>query len=268
MQDGKARALQAAMIDDEFYVHQIHLQKLMKKLAKNKNMSPKEKKAARIMEIAQSEAHELSRMLLKRIASPQIQDMVHERRQDFEASFRCWGLLRFNNVKRDDAFWKREIERRVDVFVDQGSTPLQKKDFDFRVRRFLTEFCMRSNVIRVSEALAMVSKSISGKKRDDVQTWPAYVVTLLRKFDPEVNAFIASRESQNPRLSKQEAEDVKDDEADPEEEEDELDSGSDSDDGEDAGSLSDTLDTYNQAPAQSPEPDQPLSEEASGFAFQ
>ena len=38
MQDGKARALQAAMIDDEFYVHQIHLQK---KTSKSKNLSPK-----------------------------------------------------------------------------------------------------------------------------------------------------------------------------------------------------------------------------------
>lgn len=259
MQDGKARALQAAMIDDEFYVHQIHLQK---KSSKSKNLSPKEKRQARILEIAEQETHEVSKYFLRQIGSAAIQDMVHERRQDFESFFRCWGLLRFNNVKRDDAFWKKEIERRVDIFVEQESTPLQKKDFDFRVRRFLTEFCMRRNVIRVSEALAMVSKSISGKKREDIQTWPAYVATLLRKFDPEVNAFITSRESQ--KNSKADADDtIKDEDAELEEE----DSGSDS---EDVGSLSDTLDMYSPPPAQPEKLEEaiPEAEEASGFAFQ
>eukprot|EP00439_Symbiodinium_sp_Y106_P020359 s4217_g2.t1 len=268
MQDGKARALQAAMIDDEFYVHQIHLQK---KTSKSKNLSPKEKRQARILEIAEQETeetHEVSKYFLRQIGSATIQDMVHERswlwgaqgyEQDFESHFRCWGLLRFNNVKRDDVFWKREIERRVDIFVEQASTPLQKKDFDFRVRRFLTE----RNVIRVSEALAMVSKSISGKKREDIQTWPAYVATLLRKFDPEVNAFITSRESQ--KNSKADADDtIKDEDAEPEEE----DSGSDS---EDVGSLSDTLDMYSPPPAQPEQLEEAIpeaDEEASGFAFQ
>lgn len=36
-----------------------------------------------------------------------------------------------------------------------------RKDMDFRCKRFLMEFCMRYNVIRVSEALAMVEKMLS-----------------------------------------------------------------------------------------------------------
>ncbi|CAE8680180.1 unnamed protein product, partial [Polarella glacialis] len=74
------------------------------------------------------------------------------------------------------------------------TTPLQKRDFDFRVRRFLNEFCMHSTVARVSEALALVGKYTTGKSRDDVRSWPAYLATLLRKFDPEIYTSLADRD--------------------------------------------------------------------------
>lgn len=31
-------------------------------------------------------------------------------------------------------------------------------------------------------------RSTSGKRREEVRSWPAYVATLLRRFDPEMTA--------------------------------------------------------------------------------
>jgi len=53
---------------------------------------------------------------------------------------------------------------------------------------------MHSTVARVSEALAMVNKYTTGKNRDDVRSWPAYLATLLRKFDPDVYASLTTRD--------------------------------------------------------------------------
>lgn len=78
--------------------------------------------------------------------------------------------------------------------MEKNTTPLQKKDFDFRVKRFLHEFCVHSTVARVSEALAMVESSTAGKSRDDVRSWPAYLATLLRRFDPKLYEILADRD--------------------------------------------------------------------------
>lgn len=73
----------------------------------------------------------------------------------------------------------------ADFLVDQEG-PLRATDFDFSARRFLSELRKRDNeneTTRFKEALDMVLKYTSSKDRSDVRKWPAYVFTLLSKFD-------------------------------------------------------------------------------------
>lgn len=188
MQDGKPRAMQAAMIDDDGKILDVHVTP-----APEKDV-PKEKKKGFVATIIDEEQDEMSKKFMMYLQSPPVQEVAKEKRPECEAWLRCVGLRRHNTGRRDDNIWKKEIERRIDYFLDQKSTPLQKRDFDFRVRRFLNEFCMHSTVARVSEALAMVNKYTTGKNRDDVRSWPAYLATLLRKFDPDVYASLTTRD--------------------------------------------------------------------------
>eukprot|EP00434_Breviolum_minutum_P003573 symbB.v1.2.003143.t1/scaffold177.1/size287523/8 len=194
-QDGRARAMNAAMIDDEFNVDSRHL----KRPKKAKPLDAiKEKKLARLREDAEKEEHPLSKSFLQFLCTPEVQTSIQDKRQEGEAWFRTVGLLKLGPGRRDDALWRKEVDRRIDIFMEKTGAPMTKKDMDFRCKRFLMEFCMRYNVIRVSEALAMVEKMLSlnlkgfqsrstaGKRRDEVRSWPAYVATLLRRFDPTV----------------------------------------------------------------------------------
>jgi len=182
-QDGRARAMNAAMIDDEFNVDSRHL----KRPKKAKPLDAiKEKKLARLREDAEKEEHPLSKSFLQFLCTPEVQTSIQDKRQEGEAWFRTVGLLKLGPGRRDDALWRKEVDRRIDIFMEKTGAPMTKKDMDFRCKRFLMEFCMRYNVIRVSEALAMVEKSTAGKRRDEVRSWPAYVATLLRRFDPTV----------------------------------------------------------------------------------
>lgn len=119
--------------------------------------------------------------------------MAREKRAESEPWLRCLGL-RARWGRRDDAVWKQEIDRRIDVLVEKKTTPLEKKDFDFRVRRFLHEFSLHSNVIRVSEALAYIESSTARKNRDDVRSWPAYLATLLNHFEPKLYEVLVDRD--------------------------------------------------------------------------
>jgi hypothetical protein len=123
-----------------------------------------------------------------------VQDVIKEKRVEADAWLRCIGLRKQNNARRDEAVWRKEIDHRIDVLLAKETTPLQKKDFDFRVRRFLHEFCVHSTVSRVSEVLSLVETSTAGKSRGDVRSWPAYLATLLRRFDPKLYENLADRD--------------------------------------------------------------------------
>lgn len=144
-----------------------------------------------------AEVNSDSIMFIRHLLSPRVQEVVKARRPDEDSWLRCVGLKRHNTGRRDDAMWKKEIELRIECFLERNSTPLQKRDFDFRVKRFLHEFCVHSAVFRVSEALAMVESSTAGKNRDDVRSWPAYIATLLRRFDPRLYDALAERDKRS-----------------------------------------------------------------------
>ncbi|CAE8616323.1 unnamed protein product [Polarella glacialis] len=180
-QDDKPRAVDATMIDENHHVLPVHMP------ASKADKKQKE-------ELFLDEEDELSQKFLRHLRSPAVVQEARERRPECEAWLRCVGLRRHNSGRREDTIWKKEIERRVDLFLEAKTTPLQKRDFDFRVRRFLNEFCMHGTVARVSEALALVGKYTTGKSRDDVRSWPAYLATLLRKFDPEIYTSLADRD--------------------------------------------------------------------------
>eukprot|EP00435_Cladocopium_sp_Y103_P020219 s384_g4.t3 len=183
-QDGRPRAMSAAMIDDEYNVDHVHLRRPKKPKG---NEALKEKKLARVREEIAREDHPLSKSFLQFLVTTEVQAVVQDKRQEGEAWFRTLGLLKLGPGRRDDVLWRKEIDKRIDIFMEKTASPMTKKDMDFRCKRFLFEFCTKYNIIRVSEALAMVEKSTAGKTREEVRSWPAYVATLLRRFDPEVS---------------------------------------------------------------------------------
>ena len=135
----------------------------------------------------------LTTQFLRHLNSSDVQLMAAEKRAANEPWLRVLGL-RVRGGRRDEAVWKREIDRRIDVLLDKGTTPLQRKDFDFRVKRFLHEYSVHSTVARVSEALAHVEATTIGRGRNDVRSWPAYLATLLRRADPKLYEVLVERD--------------------------------------------------------------------------
>jgi len=190
-QDGRPRALEVRMIDSEGCPMPVH---------SLRGSQPGELGYHEGDEASGQEGEsegELTRKFLRHLRRPHVQQVAQEKRRDGEAFLRCLGVRRQGTGRRDDAMWRREIERRIDVFLARNTTPLLKRDFDFRVRRFLHEFCLHSSVTRVSEALSMVEKSTAGKGRGDVRSWPAYLATLLRRFDPKLYESLADRDKRS-----------------------------------------------------------------------
>jgi hypothetical protein len=70
----------------------------------------------------------------------------------------------------------------------QNSNVLKMEDFDGRVKRFLSIVRSSGGKSKVKDALAMVHTYTNQKSREAVRNWPAYVLTLLKKFDPEAAA--------------------------------------------------------------------------------
>ncbi|CAK9090527.1 unnamed protein product [Durusdinium trenchii] len=203
-QDGRTRAMSAAMIDEDFNVDPVHLRRPRKAKAAEQSKDWRERKIAKLKEAIEREEHPLSKSFMQFLATAEMQEVIQEKRQEGEAWLRCLGLLRQPpGGKRDDILWRKEIDRRVDIFLDLKTSPLTKKDIDYRCKRILTEFCMRSSAVRVSEALAMVEKSTSGKRREEVRSWPAYVATLLRRFDPEMTAQMEKKPKAEPKKEKE-----------------------------------------------------------------
>jgi len=87
--------------------------------------------------------------------------------------------------KSDRHFLDDELEEAIG---DAGG-PLRVSDFDFPARTFLGELRRKDQADgtqRFQEAIDMVLKYTCSKERDSVRKWPAYVFTLLSKFDPHL----------------------------------------------------------------------------------
>lgn len=69
--------------------------------------------------------------------------------------------------------------------LSNGKCSLEKGDFDFRVRRYLLAIRSQGGRSKVKDALAMLQTYTLQKSRESVQVWPAYILTLLKKFEPD-----------------------------------------------------------------------------------
>jgi len=85
--------------------------------------------------------------------------------------------------KNDDS--KDEVAMEIDAILSQAGANLEKDDFDFRVRRFLITLRNSGGKQKVKDALAMIQTYTAQKSRQSVKNWPAYLLTLLKKFEPE-----------------------------------------------------------------------------------
>mmetsp|Transcript_79622 Transcript_79622/g.210946 ORF Transcript_79622/g.210946 Transcript_79622/m.210946 type:complete len:253 (+) Transcript_79622:819-1577(+) len=82
-----------------------------------------------------------------------------------------------------------EMDDILEEALADGEGPLRPGDFDFAARRFLAELKSRDKqdgTSRLQDALDMVLKYTSSKDRSSVRKWPAYVFTLLQKFDTDL----------------------------------------------------------------------------------
>jgi len=182
--DGRPRAMTVLMVDAEGKALPIH---------DGKVMVPVGDSASEVSDEDDDE-EEITKKFIRHLKHPDIVAMSREKRVQVHSWLRCVGLKRHHNGRRDDVVWRTEIERRIDVFLSRNTTPLQKKDFDYRVRRFLYEICIQSSVRSVSEALAVCEDAVAGKTRDEVRSWSAYLATLLKRYDPKLYESLADRD--------------------------------------------------------------------------
>jgi len=73
----------------------------------------------------------------------------------------------------------------IDELTEKAGSNLEKGDFDFRVRRYLFGLRNSGGRQKVKDALAMIQTYTAQKTRASVKNWPAYLLTLLKKFEPE-----------------------------------------------------------------------------------
>jgi hypothetical protein len=68
----------------------------------------------------------------------------------------------------------------------EGGCALQPGDFDARIRQHFHALLGAGGRQRLHDACAMIRAASVKKERSAVRNWPAYLLTLLRKFDEEV----------------------------------------------------------------------------------
>ncbi|CAK9088319.1 unnamed protein product [Durusdinium trenchii] len=78
---------------------------------------------------------------------------------------------------------KEEVFEEIQHVLKQ-SPVLQLQFFDFRVRQHLHALFGTGGRQRLKAALTMVHARTMHRTRQDVKNWPAYLVTLLKNFDP------------------------------------------------------------------------------------
>lgn len=97
--------------------------------------------------------------------------------------------------KSVDGTGSRETKDEIAVVVEEAlampNAIVQKADFDSGVRRYLGALrgCQGGQQ-KVKDALAMIHTYTISKQRSSVKNWPAYLLTLLKRFEPDVFAKI------------------------------------------------------------------------------
>jgi len=95
-----------------------------------------------------------------------------------------------------------ELDDLLEEALSEGDGPVKLSDFDFAARRFLGELRTRDKsegTTRFREAMDMVLKYTSSKDRTAVRKWPAYIFTLLQKFDPNLSEELRERDAERRR---------------------------------------------------------------------
>eukprot|EP00931_Biecheleriopsis_adriatica_P074935 TRINITY_DN48902_c0_g1_i1.p1 TRINITY_DN48902_c0_g1~~TRINITY_DN48902_c0_g1_i1.p1 ORF type:complete len:353 (+),score=75.01 TRINITY_DN48902_c0_g1_i1:51-1061(+) len=96
--------------------------------------------------------------------------------------------------RRDE---RNEIDQLLAEAFGGGDSPVQISDFDFRSRKFLTETKLRKGMEGFEEAVEHVNKYSVDKGRDSVRNWKAYIYTLLKKLDPDLEEELSSQDRAN-----------------------------------------------------------------------
>merc|ERR1712232_1460823 len=95
-----------------------------------------------------------------------------------------------------------EVDDLLEDALHDNDGPLRLCDFDFAAKRFLMEIRTKDRMDgtqRFQEALEMVFKYTNSKERSSVRKWPAYVFTLLSKFDPTLWDELRERDAERRR---------------------------------------------------------------------
>lgn len=98
--------------------------------------------------------------------------------------------------KRSD---RNEMDEILEEELSQSDGPVKPSDFDFAARRFLSELRNKDraeSTTRFQEAIDMILKYTSSKDRGSVRKWPAYIFTLLQKFDPSLWEELRERDAE------------------------------------------------------------------------
>lgn len=93
---------------------------------------------------------------------------------------------------------KGEMDDLLEEVLAEQEGPVKSSDFDFAARRFLIELRSRDkadSTVRFQEAMDMVIKYTAPKERGAVRKWPAYIYTLLQKFDPRLAEELRERDA-------------------------------------------------------------------------
>jgi len=92
---------------------------------------------------------------------------------------------------------RSELDEILEEACNDQEGPVKPADFDFAARKILSELRNRDrsdNTEQFREAMDMVMKYTCQKDRSSVRKWPAYVFTLLQKFDPRLWEEITARD--------------------------------------------------------------------------
>eukprot|EP00913_Durusdinium_trenchii_P027476 g25768.t1 len=103
------------------------------------------------------------------------------------AVYKAFDLLPQERRDRRGSDGGREddISSAIDGLLSLPNANLQKADFDSGVRRYLGALRGCPNgPQKVKDAMAMLHTYTSQKSRSAVKNWPAYLLTLLKRFEP------------------------------------------------------------------------------------
>ncbi|CAE7239814.1 PABPC5, partial [Symbiodinium natans] len=92
-----------------------------------------------------------------------------------------------------------DVEDLLEQALSGQDGPLKISDFDFTAKKFVAELRSRDRAdggSRFQEAMDMILKYTSSKDRSSVRKWPAYVFTLLQKFDPALGEEMRERDQE------------------------------------------------------------------------